>query len=230
MTARTLARVAGVLYLVTFVTSIPALALKRPYLQTGAGVDSLRWAAALEVVLALACLGTAVALYPITHRYQPALILGFVGSRTLEAATIVLGVVSMLAVASIGGPATPGAQALVAVHDWAFLIGPGTLPAVNALLLAPVLLKARLVPRAIPLVGLVGAPLLLGAALAEVLGALDQVSLLGGLAALPIALWELSLGLWLTVRAVPHVAVPTEPGEVVRLREMTTDVGPVPAE
>ena len=65
---------------------------------------------------------------------------------------------------------------------------------------------------------------------AELLGALDQVSLLGGLAALPIALWELSLGLWLTVRAVPHVAVPTEPGEVVRLREMTTDVGPVPAE
>ena len=114
--------------------------------------------------------------------------------------------------------------------SWAFLIGPGTLPAVNALLLAPVLLKARLVPRAIPLVGLVGAPLLLGAALAELLGALDQVSLLGGLAALPIALWELSLGLWLTVRAVPPVAVPTEPGEVVRLREMTTGSGRPPGD
>ena len=211
MTDRTLARTAGVLYLVTFVSSIPALALKRPYLQAGVGVEALRWAAMLEVLLALACLGTAVALFPITRRHEPALALGFVGSRTVEAATIVIGVVAMLAVTSIGGPGTPAGQALVAVHDWAFLVGPGTLPAVNALLLAPVLLKAKLVPRAVPLVGLIGAPLLLVSALAELLGVLDQVSVLGGSAALPIALWELSLGLWLTIRAVPSAQSASTP-------------------
>lgn len=197
---RRLAFVAGALYLLTVVTSIPALALKDPVLAdpatAAAGATALAWAAGLEMVLALACIGTAVALFPVVRRVDEATALGFVGSRTLEASIIVIGVIAMLSVAAAG----PAAPALVRMHDWAFLLGPGTLPAVNALLLAPLLLRAGLVPRIIPVIGLVGAPLLLAAAVGILFGVIDQVSPAGFLSAVLIAAWEISLGGWLLLK------------------------------
>ena len=204
---RRLAFVAGALYLLTVVTSIPALALKDPVLADPAtaatGATALQWAATLEMVLALACIGTAVALFPVVRRVDEAAALGFVGSRTLEASIIVMGVLAMLSV-TVAGPA---AQAMVAVHDWAFLAGPGTIPAVNALLLAPLLLRAGLVPRIIPVLGLIGAPLLLAASVGTLFGTIDQVSLVGFLAAVLIAAWEISLGFWLVLKGFNTEAV-----------------------
>mgnify|MGYP001223023803 CR=1 FL=1 len=202
---RRLAFIAGALYLLTVVTSIPALALKDPVLAdpTGGGAAALQWAAALEFVLALACIGTAVALFPVLRRVDEATALGFVGSRTLEAAIIVMGVIAMLGVLAAG----PAAPALVSMHDWAFLIGPGTIPAVNALLLAPLLLCAGLVPRVLPLIGLIGAPLLLAATVGVLFGVIDQVSPLGFLSALLIAAWEIGLGFWLVFKGFNEDAV-----------------------
>ncbi|GAA2244138.1 DUF4386 domain-containing protein [Herbiconiux moechotypicola] len=215
-----LARLAGVLYLLTFVTSIPALALKTPLLTdpaSAAAAGPARWAGLLEIVLALACVGTAVALYPLTSRVAPAAALGFVASRVLEGALVLVGVMALLALAAAAtasgaadadtgtaaaAAADPLAGALVALHDQAFLLGPGLLPAVNAVLLGGVLWRGRLVPRIIPLVGLIGAPVLAASAVASLFGVLPQVSPLAGLAALPIALWELAIGLWLTFRGL----------------------------
>ena len=217
---RRLAFVAGALYLLTVVTSIPALALKAPVLADPAtaatGATALQWAATLEMVLALACIGTAVALFPVVRRVDEATALGFVGSRTLEAAIIVMGVLAMLSV-TVAGPA---AQALVGMHDWAFLLGPGTLPAVNALLLAPLLLRAGLVPPIIPIVGLIGAPLLLAAAVGILFGVIDQVSAAGFLSAVLIAAWEIALGFWLLLKgfntdAVERLYAPARTVELV---------------
>ena len=210
---RCLGFIAGALYLLTVVTSIPALALKDPVLAdpTSAGAAALQWAAALEFVLALACIGTAVALFPVLRRVDEATALGFVGSRTLEAAIIVMGVIAMLGVL-VAGPAAP---ALVSMHDWAFLLGPGTIPAVNALLLAPLLLRAGLVPRALPLMGLVGAPLLLAASVGTLFGIIDQVSPVGFLSALLIAAWEIGLGFWLVIKGFNPDAV-----ERLEMREL----------
>ena len=210
---RCLGFIAGALYLLTVVTSIPALALKDPVLAdpTSAGATALQWAAALEFVLALACIGTAVALFPVLRRVDEATALGFVGSRTLEAAIIVIGVIAMLGVL-VAGPAAP---ALVSMHDWAFLLGPGTIPAVNALLLAPLLLRAGLVPRALPLMGLVGAPLLLAASVGTLFGIIDQVSPVGFLSALLIAAWEIGLGFWLVIKGFNPDAV-----ERLEMREL----------
>ncbi|MFT4294707.1 MAG: DUF4386 domain-containing protein [Micropruina sp.] len=205
-TERRLTLSAGILYLLTFVTSMPALALKQPYLDGLLGADpgAVRWAAALEIVLAACCVGTAIALYPVVRRHREALALGFVASRTVEAAVILLGVTSMLAVLSVGR-SDVAAGALVGLHDWAFLLGPGLLPAVNAALLGSLLLGARLLPRAIPTVGLIGAPLLVLSAMGTLLGWFDQVSVWGLVGALPIAVWELALGLWLTARGLRTV-------------------------
>jgi hypothetical protein len=215
--ARRLARIAGVLYLVTFVTSIPALLLKAPVLNhpdfvLGARGDrGVMWAGFLEVILALACIGTALALYPVARRQSEPAALGFVAARVLEAAVLVVGMISLLSVVTLrqdlaGATAADAVAlvatgtALVAVHDWTFLLGPGLIPAVNALFLGWVLYQSALVPRIIPAMGLAGAPLLAASATATLFGGYHQVSVLSAIAALPIALWELSLGIWLVAK------------------------------
>ena len=202
MPQRATARWAGLLYLTTFVTSIPAVALKSGLLddtQTRDGVLEARAGAVLEVLLAVACVGTAVVLYPVVRAYGERAALGFVAARVLEASMVLVGVLVVLALAE-GAVGPDVAPALVGLHDAAFLVGPGTVPALNALLLAPLLLRGALVPRLIPVTGLVGAPLLLVSAVGAMLGWIDQVSALAGLLALPIAAWELGLGTWLLAR------------------------------
>jgi len=70
----------------------------------------------------------------------------------------------------------------------------------NALLLGSLLYRSRLVPRLIPAMGLIGGPLLLLATVAVLFGAFDQVSPISAIATLPVAAWELSVGVYLTVR------------------------------
>ena len=216
-TTRTTARVAGAFYLITFAASIPALILLGPvlhnadYIVSGGADTRVLWGALLDVVNAFAGIGTAVTLFPVVKRQNEATALGFVTSRVIEAAVIMIGVVCLLAVVTLRQQAagTTGAdaatlvttgQALVAVRDWTFLLGPGLMPAMNALLLGSLLYRSRLVPRIIPAIGLVGAPLLLTAAIATLFGYLDQVSAVAGVLTLPVATWELAVGVYLVVK------------------------------
>jgi hypothetical protein len=207
------ARAAGIFYLITFAASLPAFALigsaVNPDLTVAAGHDNqLLWAGLLDFVNALAAIGTAVALFPVVKRQNESLAIGFVTSRLLEAAIIMTGVVSLLAVVTLhqdaGGtdPATSTAisSALVAVRDWTFLFGPGFMACVNAILLGTLMYKSRLVPRIIPTMGLVGAPLLIAANTATLFGHNEQTSGISMLATLPIAAWELSVGTWMIVK------------------------------
>jgi hypothetical protein len=221
-TTRKLALAAGLFYIGTFVFSIPALGLYDGVLNDtgfvlGHGSDAgVLWGGLIEVLTALTGIGTAVALYPIIKRHGAGRAVGFVASRTLEAAMIFAGVLAVLAVHTLrhdaagADPATltTTARSLVAVKDWTFLLGPGIMPAVNALCLATVLHRSRLVPRWMPTVGLIGAPLLVASSTASLFGAWDQVSSAGMAFAFPIALWELSVGIYLTVKGVrtPEVA------------------------
>jgi hypothetical protein len=213
-TTRKLALAAGVLYLVTFLASIPTLALKAPLVDHADFVlghgneNSVIWGGLLDFVCALAGIGTAVALYPVTRRFSRTSAIGFVTTRTLEAAILVVGAISLLSVVTLRNDLAGGetsslmttSRALLAMHDWSFLFGPGFMPAFNALFLATVMYRFRLVPRVIPLMGLVGAPLLLASSLATVFGGHGQVSSSAFVFALPIAAWELSLGVYLTVK------------------------------
>ncbi|MEZ0074173.1 DUF4386 domain-containing protein [Planotetraspora sp. GP83] len=212
---RKTALVAGVLYLITIVTSIPALILYGPVLNhpdyiVGPGPDTgVLWGGFLEVICVLACIGTAVVLFPVVKRQNETAALGFVAARVLEAAIIVVGIISLFAVVTLRQAGAAGADAaslittgnaLVAIHNWTFLLGPGVIPAVNALLLGYLLYRSRLVPRIIPVMGLIGAPLLFLSATAVMFGLYAQVSLLSGIVVIPIFLWEGSLGVWLVVK------------------------------
>ena len=197
---------AGAFYLLTFI-SIPTLALYGPVRDAnfivGPGPDTgVLIGVILEIIVALAGIGTAIALYPVVKRQNEGFALGFVGTRVLEASTMFVGVACLLTVVSLrqagaGPDALVIGNALVAMYDRMFLVGQSLMPAMNALLLGTLMYQSRLVPRVLPLIGLIGAPLLLATDVAVLFGLIGRTSAPAGLGALPIALWEFSLGVWL---------------------------------
>jgi hypothetical protein len=198
---------AGLFYLLTFV-SIPTLALYRPVralnFVAGPGPDTpVMLGVLLEMIVALAGIGTAVVLYPVVKRQGEARAVGFVASRVLEAATIYLGIVSLMSVVTLrqagaGSGALIAAQGLAAQYRWTFFFGQSFIPAVNGVLLASLLYQSRLVPRWLPVLGFIGAVLLVLSWFAILIGLIAAISSAAAVAALPIAVWEFSLGVYLT--------------------------------
>jgi hypothetical protein len=198
---------AGVFYLLTFV-SIPTLGLYRgvrgPNFVVGAGPDSpVILGVLLEMVVALANIGTAVALYPVLKRQGEARAIGFVASRTLEAATMYVGIVSLMSIvalrqAGVGAAGLATGQGFAAQYRWTFFFAQSFIPAINGVLLGSLLYESRLVPRWLPVLALIGAALLVISWFAVLFGAFEAVSPMGALAAVPIAVWEFSLGVYLT--------------------------------
>jgi hypothetical protein len=219
LSTRTIATATGVLFLITFITSIPAAfvfyppVLNDPNFIVSAGADmGVRLGALLEVILVVANIGTAVVLYPLLKRQNQIVSLGYVTARVMEGAIIAVGIISLLSVVTLrqdfagaaGAAAAaliPVGNALVAVHDWTFLLGPGFLaPLGNGILLGSLMYRSGLVPRGMAMLGLIGGPLLIVAFVGVLFGAFEQVSLPAAIATIPEFLWELSLGIYLTVK------------------------------
>jgi uncharacterized protein DUF4386 len=213
---RKTALVAGIFYLITFI-SIPTLALYGPiknhrdWILSSGGHTAVLAGGFLEVIVALAGIGTAVTLYPVVKRQNEGVALGFVTARVLEGSMIFVGVVSLLSLVTLrqdlGGAAGTNAAALVttaashvAVYKWTFLLGQTLMPGINALLLGSLLYRSRLVPRILPAMGLIGAPLLISAVIAKLFGGIDHYTAWLAIATLPVAVWEFSLGVWLVVK------------------------------
>jgi len=212
---RKTALVAGIFYVLTFV-SIPTLTLynsvkSKDYIISSGADTSALLGCFLEVIVALAGVGTAVTLFPVVKRQNEGMALGFVASRTVEATMIFTGVASLLSLMTLRqnlGTAT-GANAAsliaigashIATYNWAFTLGQSLMPGVNALLLGTLLYRSRLVPRVLPILGLIGAPLHLTAVFLTMFGVIDRIGPVALIAALPIAAWELSLGLYLVIK------------------------------
>jgi len=207
----------GLLFIATFVFSIAGLLLYGPVLDDtgyvlGAGSDTrIALGALCEVVLVIANIATAVVLFPLLRRRHEGVALGYVASRILESTVIVVGIAGLLAVLTLrqdGAVAGAGAssvlgaaQALVAVHDATFLLGPAFCAGFgNGILLGYMMYKTGLVPRRMALLGLVGGPLALVTATAVLFGLYEQTSGLSFLLTLPEIAWEASLGIYLTVK------------------------------
>src|SRR6266581_7429812 len=206
---RKTALVAGVLYLLTFV-SIPTLFIygqvKGANYIIGAGPDTAAIIGGiLEIIVALAGIGTAVVLFPVLKKQNEGVALGLVASRILEASTMFVGVAFLLSIVTLrqagaGADALVTSHALVSLYDRIFVLGQSFMPAVNDLLLGFLLYQSRLVPRGLSLIGIVGAPLLLASYLAVMFGLIGQHAAPATFAALPVALFEFSLGVWLVVK------------------------------
>jgi hypothetical protein len=218
---RKTALVAGILYLLTFASSIPAALLLGSALSDsnyilGAGADGqVRLAAIFDVVNGLTAIGTAVALYSVLKRQHEGFALGFVTARVFEASILFIGIVSVISIAILretAAAATDPAALLAAgtslttVYETAFVLGTG-IPALNAVLLGWLMFRSGLVPRAIPVIGLIGAPLFASWIIGYMLGITEGGTPWHAVGVAPIFIWELSLGLWMTFKGFRASAV-----------------------
>jgi hypothetical protein len=212
---RRTALIFGVLFIATFVTSIGGLLLYNPVLHpadfmAGTGGDTrVRLGLALEVLLIIANIGTAVVLFPILRRQNETLSLAYVTARLAESTFIAIGIVSLLAVVTLrqkaagadAGSLLTDARSLVAVRDWTFVLGPGFVVGVgNGLILGYLMYRSGLVPRGLAMLGLIGGPLICISGLAVVLDVIDKGGLAQSIATIPEFLWELSLGIYTIVK------------------------------
>lgn len=198
---------AGIFYLLTFV-SIPTLSLYSSVRSSGfilgSGPDNpVFLGIILEMIVALTGIGTAVTLYPVLKRQNEGVALGFVGMRVLEAATIYAGIVSLLSIVTLrqaGAGTVEIGQALAAQYYSTFLFGQSLIPAINGILLGYLMYRSRLVPRVLPVLGFIGATLLTASWALTLLGVIAPVGPAAAGMAVPIALWEFSLGLYLVIK------------------------------
>jgi len=209
------ARVFGVLYLITFVTSIPAALLYRPVLDdpvgyiAGAGHDKrILFGALLELLLIIANIGTAVVIVPIVRRQNEELAIGYVTARLIESTFILVGIVSVLGIITLrnqvaGASEGTVAYTLAAIKDWTFLLGPGWVVGWgNGLILGYLMYRSRLVPRRAAWLGLIGGPLIILSGTVIMFGGNHPSNTLHSLQAIvtiPEALWELFLGVYCTI-------------------------------
>jgi Domain of unknown function (DUF4386) len=213
---RRTARIAGILFVATFVTSIGALLLYDPVLNnvgyiTGGGADTrVLLGAFLELLLIIANIGTAVVLFPILRRQNETMALGFVTARVVESVFIAVGILSLLTIVTLRQDLAGSADAatldtvgrsLVAVHDWTFLLGPGFVVGIgNGMLLGYLMYRSALVPRRMAVLGLIGGPLICVSGIAVLFGGIDAGSAAQAIATVPEFVWELSLGIYLIVK------------------------------
>jgi hypothetical protein len=215
----------GVLFLITFVTSIPALALYQPvlddpvgYVANGGSDNRIFFAALLELLLIIANIGTAVVIYPILKRQNHILALGYVTARIVESTFILVGILAVLSVVTLSqhdAGANEGtiAYTLAALKDWTFILGPGFMVGWgNGLILGYLMYRSGLVPRGLAMLGLVAGPLNILSGILVMFGAADPGGTLQGLATIPEFIWELGLGIYATFwgfKASPILATDT---------------------
>jgi hypothetical protein len=233
MNTRRIATFTGWLWIVTFVTSIPARfifyapVLDEPNYVTGAG--SAAWAllatgAVLELILIIANVGTAVVPYPIHKRVNEAGAVAYVSARIVECVFIAIGIVSILAIATLRADAPSGTsaalgQGLEAVYEWSFRLGPGFIVGVgNGLILGWLMYTSGLVPRRMAMLGLIGGPLIILAGILVIYDVIDAGGAIQGVMTIPEAFWELSLGIYLVVKGFRPAPILEGPPRVIQER------------
>ena len=234
MDSQRIARIFGILFLLTFVTSIAALALFQSVLDdpagyiAGGGKDSQIYLGAfLDFLLILANVGTAVALYPIVRRQNELLAIGYVAARIIECVFIAAGIIFVLGVVTLRQDSPDAADlavSLAALKDWTFLFGPGlVVPFGNGLILGYLMYRSGLVPRRMAWLGLIGGPLLLIGSVGVLFDWWDSTGAVNVLV-VPEFLWELSLGIYAAVWGFRRVPIVEEYD-----REVGVRARPVPA-
>jgi hypothetical protein len=219
---RRIAFVVGVLFILTFVTSIGGVIAYGPVLTdshyiTGAGADTrVSLGAFLELLLIISNIGCAVWLFPLLKRQNEAIALGYVAARIMECTFILVGILSVLAVVTLRQHAVSADSAslvtvgksLIAIKNWTFLLGPGFVDGLGTgLMLGWLMYRSGLVSRRIALLGVIGGPLLAASGIAVLLGVIPQFSTLQSIATAPEFVWEAFLGLWLTFKGFNPSAI-----------------------
>lgn len=209
--------IVGVLFITATAASIIAGLFIAPILDdpdylnnVSANENRVLIGALLELIAAGAVVGTAVMLFPVFKKYNEGLALGYIGGRGIEGVIIIIGAIGALLLLTLSREYAAGASdtsyfqasgtLLKAVRDWTLLLGPMIVFSLNNLILNYMFYQSRLVPQWLSIWGLIGAPLILAAALLVMFGRTTQTSPIVILLALPVALFEMVLAVWLIVK------------------------------
>ena len=209
--------VTGVLFIIATIAGIIGLKLYDPilnhsdYLILGArNSNQIILGAAFELILTCSAAGTGIMLYPYLRKFNESLGLGYVCFRMLEVVFILIGIISVLALLSLSHEFTNTdantasfqtlGKILKAIHDWTFMLGPNFMLGVNTFIYSYVFYQSKLVPRKLSILGILGSVLIFAAALLEMFGIILQLSPSGILLAIPIAVYEMVLAIWLILK------------------------------
>ncbi|MRN52550.1 DUF4386 family protein [Paenibacillus sp. LC-T2] len=211
-------KIVGVLFIVAGVASVIGLLLYDPilngpdYLIRGSEhANKVRLGAIFELITVVTVVGTATTMFPILRKYNETIALWHLCFRFLEAIAITVGIISVLSLltlsqkfVSAGALDIASFQAsgtlLKAIHDWTFLLGPNFMLGINTMMCSYLLYRSKLIPRFISVMGLSGATLIFIASILEMFGIILQLSIWGAVLAIPIALYEMTLAVWLIVK------------------------------
>lgn len=219
------AKIVGILFILAAVTAVAGVLLYDPFLKSSnylmngpKHANQVALGALMELILVLSAVGTATTMFPILRKYNETVALWHVCFRFLEAIIITIGVISVLSLLTLsqefvaGGAANPASFessgiVLKAIHEWTFMLGPNFMLGINTMMYSYIFYKTKLVPRFIPILGMTGATLVFICALLVMFGVIEQVSVWGGILALPVAANEMILAGWLLVKGFNQTAL-----------------------
>lgn len=212
------AKITGWLFIVAAVSSIIGLKLYDPILSDNNFIVSANnhynqiiFGAINELILVASATGTGIMLYPLLKRYNESMGIGYLSFRMLEAVFIIIGLLSILTVLSISesyvdGAITDKANAqnlglsFISLHKWTFMLGPNFMLSINTFIYSFVFYKTKIIPSNLARLGLLASFLIMTAAILELFGVIQQISTWGILLALPIALYEMTLAIYLITK------------------------------
>lgn len=215
---KTNAIITGLFFIAATVSAIIGLKLYDPILNhadylTNAARHSTQiiFGGLFELILVCTASGTAIMLFPYLRKYNESLAIGYVCFRVLEVVFILIGILGMLSIVTLGHAYLSKASSDIdtyqaagtiakAIHDWTFIIGPLFILGINTSIYNYVFYKSKLVPRPLSIWGITGAVLVFISSLLVMFGLIEILSLWQMLLAMPIAIYEMILAIWLITR------------------------------
>jgi hypothetical protein len=212
------AKVTGVFFIMATVTAIIGVKLYDPilldpnYLNTGVrNSNQIVLGAIFESILAISAVGTAIMMYPYLKKFNESWGLGYVSFRMFEVVFILVGLLSMISIVTLSqeyvNSAQPdlitfqtSAKLLKTIRDWTFVLGPHFMLGVNTFIYSTIFYHSNLVPRKLSILGMTGAVLIFAGAMLEMFGIISPLEGEIIVMALPIALYEMILAVWLIVK------------------------------
>ena len=225
---KTTARIVGILYILATVAGMISLGFTDPVLtvddylpEISANETDVLLGALLELVMGVAVVGLAIAVYPVLRERNPSIAVGYVGARLVEFVIYIVGVISLLSLLTLSqelaDAAAPDAsyfhtsgELFLAARDWGghVVLDVAVFP-LGALLFYFLLYQTELVPRWLSGWGLIGAPLYWSAGLLVLFDAIEPFSTEMILLQAPLGLQEMVLALWLIFKGFS----PSEPAK-----------------
>ncbi|WP_316571803.1 DUF4386 domain-containing protein [Neobacillus sp. YIM B06451] len=220
------AKIVGFLFILAAVTAVIGLKLYDPiligpdYLAKGSEyANRIVLGAVMELMLVVSAIGTATTMFPILKKYNETIALWHVCFRFLEAIVITVGVISVLSLLTLsrefvaaGASVDPASfqasgTVLKAIHDWTFMMGPLFMLGINTMMYSYIFYKTRIVPRFLSTLGITGAISVFVCSLLVMFGVIEQISVWGGILAVPVAANEMILAVWLLTKGFNQQAI-----------------------